>query len=84
MLTLIIRFDTPIKRRAYEKRVEKQEKFNMNELSDLMNVHNELEEQEAQQANFLINTTPINTSPSISFGQRVVRSCSLFFFFFLC
>jgi hypothetical protein len=68
------RFDTPIKRRAYEMRAEKNEKFNMHELSDVMNVNNEILEQEAaHQANFLVNTKPVYSDTRVSFGEAVVR-----------
>jgi hypothetical protein len=65
-------FDTPIKRRAYEMRAEKNEKFNMHELSDVMNVNNEILEQEAaHQANFLVNTKPVYSDTRVSFGEVV-------------
>jgi hypothetical protein len=55
-------------------RAEKNEKFNMHELSDVMNVNNEILEQEAaHQANFLVNTKPVYSDTRVSFGEVVVR-----------
>lgn len=64
-------------------RAEKNEKFNMHELSDVMNVNNEILEQEAaHQTNFLIDTKPVYSDPRVSFGQAVVRIYSLLIWIF--
>lgn len=74
MMISLFRFDTPIKRRAYEMRIEKHEKFNMHELSDVTSVNNELLEQEAaHQAAILVNIKSVYIGTNVSFGQAVVR-----------